>query len=237
MILAPRISARKRNLLLKCFAEDMIAYAKYGACAAKVARVNRNTANLWYRHFREAIYRSQRMAPRLFGEVEMDQKAFGGRGRKRMQAYLKRLAKTLPHAEYLAKAKEIRKEHKVQVFGVLQRGGVVYCHVLKKADKVTLQSIVRLVVEQGATVYTDAWRGFSELGIDGYTHHSVNHSIEYTDRKGNHINGIESFWSFAARRLAKFNGISSHMLPLHVKECEFRFNNRDMLKRMKGLLK
>ncbi len=238
MISSPRITARQRNALIRCFAEDMVAYAEFGACAAKVAKVNRNTADLWYRHFRETLYRTQRRAPRFFGEIEMDQKAFGGRGRKRMQAYLKRLARRLPHAEYLAKAKEIRKEHKVQVFGILQRGGDVYCHVLKRADKATLMSIVRLVVEQGSVVHTDGWRGFSELGIDGYTHHSVNHSLEYTDKKGNHINGIESFWSFAARRLTKFNGIASHMLPLHIKECEYRYNHRGNLeKTLKSLLK
>ena len=41
-----------------------------------------------------------------------------------------------------------------------------------------------------------------------------------------HINGIESFWSFAKRRLAKFNGLPSASFPLFLKETEFRFNNR-----------
>lgn len=233
----PRITKKQRDTLIKCFAQDMVAYAEYGACAATTAKVNRNTADHYYRHFREAIYQATRRAPRFFGDVELDQKAFGGRGRKRMQAYLKRLSNKLPHAEYLAKAREIRKEHKVQVFGILQRGGDVYTHIIKKGDKRTLQPIVRLVVEPGATVYTDAWRGFSELGLDGYTHQSVNHSLEYSNRKGAHINGIESYWSFAQRRLAKFNGIASHMLPLHIKECEFRFNNKDVAKALKLLLK
>ncbi|HEX3033903.1 MAG TPA: IS1595 family transposase, partial [Thermodesulfobacteriota bacterium] len=42
-----------------------------------------------------------------------------------------------------------------------------------------------------------------------------------------HINGIESFWSFAKRRLQKFNGVSKKNFNLHLKECEFRFNNRE----------
>ena len=41
-----------------------------------------------------------------------------------------------------------------------------------------------------------------------------------------HINGIESFWSFAKRRLAKFNGVPEHTFCLHLKETEFRFNHR-----------
>lgn len=224
----PGITSAKKRHLLKCFAQD-----KEATMAAEDCKVNRNTADFYYRQWRESIYRHLRRAPRFFGEVEMDQKAFGGRGRKRMQSHLKQLAKRLPRSEYLQKAKEIRSEHKVQVFGILQRGGDVYVHIIKRADIRTLMPIVRLVVEPGSIIYTDAWRGFSELGLDGYTHHSVNHSLEYTDRKGNHVNGIESFWSFAARRLAKFNGIPANTLPLHIKECEFRFNNKDVLKALK----
>lgn len=229
---ASRISSRKQNSLLRCFALDLDATE-----AAEMAKVDRSTANRWYRHFRELIYKNSRLAPRFFGDVEMDQAEFGGRGRKRMQALLKRYARILPHREYLARAREIRKEHKVLVFGILQRGGGVYAHIIKKADKRTLQPIVRLVVEQGATIYTDQWRGFSELGLDGYSHRSVNHAEEYVDRKGSHINGIESFWSFAKRRTRKFNGIARTTLPLHIKECEFRWNNKDVAAALKNLLK
>lgn len=41
-----------------------------------------------------------------------------------------------------------------------------------------------------------------------------------------HINGIESFWSFAKRRLQKFNSVPSHTFYLYLKECEWRFNQR-----------
>ena len=37
-----------------------------------------------------------------------------------------------------------------------------------------------------------------------------------------HINGIESFWSFTKRRLAKFNGTRANF-ELHLKECEWRW--------------
>lgn len=39
------------------------------------------------------------------------------------------------------------------------------------------------------------------------------------------VKGIESFWSFAKRRLVKFNGIPKHTVHLHLKETEFRFNH------------
>lgn len=237
---ASRISKKKENLILRCFVSDMPAECVcYGQpkCASKVAKVHSNTVHLYYRHYREIILMATRRAPRLFGEIEMDQSEFGGRGRKRLQESLKRYAKLLPHEDYMRKAREIRREHKVLVFGILQRGGTVYAHVIENARKDTLQPIVRLVVEQGSTVLTDKWRGFSELGLDGYIHRSVNHSIEYVAKDGTHINGIERFWSFCKRRLTKFNGIARTTLPLHIKECEFRYNHGDKIESaMRALL-
>jgi transposase len=54
-------------------------------------------------------------------------------------------------------------------------------------------------------------------------HHSKN---EFARGKF-HINGIESFWSYAQNRLVKFKGMDKKMFNLHFKECEFRFNNRE----------
>lgn len=231
MMRSSRISTRKRNALVKCFAMDMDATR-----TAEVVHLHRNSVNRWFRYFRESIYRSQHRAPRFFGEIEADQAEFGGRGRKRMQAHLKRLARVLPHTEYLARAREIRSEHKVLVLGLLQRQGPVYAHIIRKADRRTLQPLIRLVVEPKATIYTDKWRAFDALGLDTYTHRNVNHSREYVAMDGTHINGIESFWSFAKRRLAKFNGLPRTTLILHIKECEFRYNNKDMAKALKAIL-
>ena len=42
----------------------------------------------------------------------------------------------------------------------------------------------------------------------------------------NHINGIESFWSYAKERLRKYHGVDQAHFPLYLKELEFRFNYR-----------
>jgi len=44
-------------------------------------------------------------------------------------------------------------------------------------------------------------------------------------RSNCHINGIESFWPYAKRRLAKFNGVPQQTFHLHLKERGFRFNH------------
>ena len=52
------------------------------------------------------------------------------------------------------------------------------------------------------------------------------HSDNEFVRGSSHINGIESFWGYAKTRLVKFKGMDKNMFNLHLKECEFRFNNR-----------
>ena len=52
---------------------------------------------------------------------------------------------------------------------------------------------------------------------------------EFVDAQNpnNHINGIESFWSYTKRRLQQFTGISKTQFFLFLKESEFRFNHRN----------
>jgi transposase-like protein len=58
-------------------------------------------------------------------------------------------------------------------------------------------------------------------------HFRVNHGEnEFSDGHGNHINGIESFRSYAKHRLAKFNGIPRDLFEVYLKETEVRFNHR-----------
>lgn len=159
------------------------------------------------------------------GAVEIDQAFFGGRGPKR--------------AAYAAKVKHRLPSKKVMVVGLLEREGRVYTRIISHADKDTLMPIIHMVLEPGTLVLTDKWRAYGDLGIEGYEHRQVDHSAEFKDRNKDHIGSIEAFWSFAKRRLAKFNGVSKRTLPLHIKECEWRFNmgNKDnVLKALKSML-
>jgi len=48
----------------------------------------------------------------------------------------------------------------------------------------------------------------------------------FSDGRGVHINGIESFWSFVKRRSHKFNGVKTYF-ELHLKKCEWRWKKTD----------
>jgi transposase len=206
----PRIKKSTINKLIKFFAEDINATK-----AATLIGVNRNTANLWYNHFREKILNYQEeVLGQMSGEIELDESYFGG-PRKKLHAGDRR-------------KRGRGAENKVPVFGIKKRDdGRVYTQIIKNASKQELMPIIRkLVATTGTTIYTDKWKSYDGLVLDGYKHRRINHSKQYSDRKGNHVNGIENFWSFSKRRLAKFNGVSRTTFLLHLKECEFRYNNK-----------
>lgn len=217
-----RISEKKRRHLLKCFAEDISATQ-----ASRIVGINRNTANDWYRMFREAILRYQEVIlGHMSGEVELDESYFG-RPRKKKHANDRR-------------KRGRGAENKVPVFGIKKReDGRVYTQIIKNASKQELLPIIRkLVRKDHTTIYTDTWRSYDGLVLDGYKHKRINHSKAYSNRRGAHVNGIENFWSFAKRRLAKFNGVSRKTFLLHLKECEFRYNHKGaILKLLKKITK
>ncbi len=118
---------------------------------------------------------------------------------------------------------------KTPVFGLLKRDGKVFVQIVKNCTREELMPIIQGKILEGSTINTDGWRAYDGLIINGYTHHRVFHSHNEFARGKCHVNGIESFWSFAKRRLAKFNGLTDEKFILHLKECEFRFNHKEGL--------
>ena len=118
---------------------------------------------------------------------------------------------------------------KTIVFGIFKRNGkVLYTEMVPDARKKTLQDIIRGKVALESLIHSDGWRGYNGLVDVGYdTHYRVHHGNDEFARGSTHINGIESFWSYAKRRLARFNGFRHTHFILHLKETEFRFNYRN----------
>jgi hypothetical protein len=54
--------------------------------------------------------------------------------------------------------------------------------------------------------------------LGGYRHHRIHHHENQFARGKNHVNGIESFWSFTKLRLAKLRGIRREYLFIHLKD-------------------
>jgi len=68
----------------------------------------------------------------------------------------------------------------------------------------------------------DSWKAYDGVILNGYDHYQIFYSESQFSRGKNHANGIESFWSFAKRTLAKLDGLTDKTFFLHIKETEFR---------------
>jgi len=115
---------------------------------------------------------------------------------------------------------------KVPVFGLLKRNGKVYRVIVKNCERKQLMPIIKGKILEESTIYTDGWTSYDSLVLNGYKHYRIFHSKNEFARGKNHVNGIESFWSYAKRRISQFNGVPKNKFILHLKESEWRFNHR-----------
>jgi len=172
--------------------------------------VNINTAQRYYRLFRQAIYdhcMETLKETALSGEIEMDETMFGGsRDGKR---------------GWGAAGKQV-------VFGMYKRNGKVLTFPVNSRKKDELKPKITKHSQPGSIYYTDDYSGYSFLSIRG------EHVVVEKDKDGkpatagaDHINGIEGFWSFAENWMYQYRGMYKQYFPLYLKEAEFRFNYRD----------
>ena len=76
-------------------------------------------------------------------------------------------------------------------------------------SKAELMGVIKgQVTPKGSTIYTDGWRAYDGLVLEGYKHYRIHHHDNQFARGRRHINGIQSFWSFAKLRLAKLKGFA-----------------------------
>lgn len=202
--LRSRISEKRFRQLARLFALDLSA-----SDTARLTGLTTKTVNNIYLKIRRRIAQAcERESPFTQGEVEVDESYFGAR-RVRGKRGRGALGKT-------------------PVFGLLKRNGKVYTEIVSNCSKASLQAIIRGRVAPEVAIHSDGWRGYDGLVDVGYAKHfRVEHGSNEFVVGAHHINGIESFWSFAKRRLQKFNGVPAHTFYWHLKECEWRFNNRN----------
>jgi transposase-like protein len=169
--------------------------AKKGLSARQLARdleVNKNTGWRMGMQIRKAM--AERVQRELLtGIVEMDETYVGGKPRKGNIGS--------GGQDGGNKSKRGRGTDKTPVVGMIQRGGNVSAHVVKKnrLKAKHLNALVRRHVDVGnAILYTDEYKGY--LGIKTFMpHQTVNHQAWYVADDGTHTNSIESFWALLKR--------------------------------------
>ena len=197
-----RISEKVFRRILQAFAMDLTA-----TDASTLTGISVRSVNAIYIKIRLRIAQYCETLSPLSGTVEVDESYFGP---KRIRGKRGRGA-----------------GGKTIVFGIFKRNGHVYTEIVPNAKKTTLLRAIRGHVSLDSIIHSDGWRGYDGLVDVGYAKHlRVHHGEDEFANDRSHINGIESFWSFAKRRLSKFNGVPRHRFYLHLKETEFRFNYR-----------
>mgnify|MGYP000196191931 CR=1 FL=1 len=196
-----RITEAKFRQIIRFFAMDLTA-----SDTAKLTNISVRSINTIYIRLRKKIAAQCEEISPFNGIVELDESYFGAR---RIRGKRGRGA-----------------SGKTIVFGLLKRDGNVYTEIVPDCSKATLQGIIRGHIELDSVINTDGWRGYDGLVDIGFDKHlRVNHGNNEFARDGHcHINGIESFWSFTKRRLAKFNGVSVNF-ELHLKELSELYPN------------
>ena len=143
----------------------------------------------------------------LFGEVEADETAVGG----------KRHGKRGRGAE-----------GKTIVFGALQRKGMMNAEVVPNVKASTLLPHFKNNIAKSTKLMTDELKSYRKIAqILGMNHDTVQHGAKQFAKGTTHTNTIEGFWSQLKRSLdGTHHVISPKMLHAYVSEFQWRYNNR-----------
>ena len=194
-----KLSEYKIRKVVECFSLDLTATQ-----TAALLRLNRKTVNALYQRFRLLITWQRMNQRREFGGVvEVDESYFWPQPRTRPSAATAAGPRNAQATglRHLPNAKEI----------------------IPDCSQATLRAVIRGRIDPASVVCSDGWPGYDGLVDVGFDKH-IRINKQKTFAKGRaHINGIEAFWSFTKRRLAKFNGVKVNF-GLHLKECEWRYS-------------
>jgi len=189
----------------------MLHTARKGVSSVQMAKeigVTQKTAWFLNHRIREAM---KHRGGLFSGEIEVDEAYIGGK------------------AENMHKAQRERRiqgrgaSGKQAVFGLFQREGPVRAFPIDGTERIHLQSAIVENTKRGSTIYSDSHRSY--LGMQGYKHLAVAHSVGEYVRGQAHTNGIESFWALLRRGyIGIYHQMSVQHLHRYVNEFSHRHN-------------
>lgn len=105
------------------------------------------------------------------------------------------------------------------VLGIFCHNDTAWAEVVDEVGAETLQPLISRKVSTGSIICSDTWKAYTGIASRGYVHHLVNHGEnQYSDGKGNHINGLEGFWGILEKKTGFKGGIRQEKLPLYLGE-------------------
>jgi transposase-like protein len=120
-----------------------------------------------------------------------------------------------------------RKGSTLPVLGIMKNNEKIFTRFVPEISKKTLLDIMlgKMRLESifggnGLSPYSS----FIDLGTKKL--YRMNQPVESPSKRPK-LNCVENFWGTAKGRLSKFRGMNRNTIYLHLKETEFRFNNRN----------
>lgn len=134
-------------------------------------------------------------------------------------------------------SKRGRGTNKTPVVGMIDRNNKkVFAKIAfpdKRGKKLTAKQLMDLLSivsrqENGNTVISDEFLGYSKLAENKFVHLRIDHSQAFSDHAGTHTNNIESFWATLKRGIyGIYHHVSVAYMQRYVDEFCFRYNNRE----------
>ncbi len=194
--------------------------SKKGVSAREIQRhcqISYKSALFLLHRVRFAITPDTTGAPKLDGEIEIDETYCGGKPRHGSG----------PH-------KRGRGTKKTPVVAMVQRNGEVRSKVITSVNYKNLHRFIGNNVEKTATINTDDCNSYPRIGRQFNRHDVVKHTAkEYArhnaDGTVSHTNTAESFFSLIKRGLMGiYHSVSKEHLHRYCGEFEFRWNTRTL---------
>ncbi|HSG35104.1 MAG TPA: IS1595 family transposase [Sphingomonadaceae bacterium] len=114
------------------------------------------------------------------------------------------------------------------VFGIIDQKKA-FTRLVPNRKRVTLYPLIRDHVELGTTIHTDQLTTYRSLSLEGYDHHTVNHSSGmWKTPQGVSTHRIDLYWARLKRFIRTTHGhIHQKSIEAYLKEFEYRYFYRD----------
>ena len=109
--------------------------------------------------------------------------------------------------------------------GICRETSESFMFTVPNRSAATLLPIIQGSIRQGSTVMSDLWRAYGGVAALGFTHLTVNHSLNFVEPiTGAHTQAIERSWKSAKERNKRHNGTHRTMLDSYL--CEWMWRQR-----------